>query len=143
ALFCLWFGWRFLSAPRALSGWNLKNQAVTGDQAVILERSCDLLSLMLIIGPTVLADHFVLALPIALWSIVCAGRQRQYLVGSGAWLVLAWSFRSICPINLAPLGLIILALARRQAFREGSPEMDVAPRLEGSSQERELVLTRD
>lgn len=114
AALCLWIGWRFFSAPNTFRRNGLPD-SISIDQSVICERACDLLSLLLIIGPTVLSDHYVLAIPIILWSYVLCRKNKQLPLYTGAFMALAWSFKSICPIRLEPVGLIILAMARRRA----------------------------
>ena len=119
-LIVLWFGWRFLTAPQAVrkqvDGFESSCvAALTIDQKVMIERSCDLISLMLIIGPSVLSDHYVMSIPVAIWTVLVAGRRHPWLVSTGVCCTLAWSLKSVVPIGVEPIGLLILALARRRS----------------------------
>jgi hypothetical protein len=113
--FVAWFGWKFLQ-PRTAKTVSHPDVETT----ILLDRYCDLLSLMLIIGPSVLADHYVMAIPISLWTLITsfkrAPARRPYgafaVAETGALLVLSWSFKSIVPVPLQPLGLVLLSLAR-------------------------------
>ncbi|HEY9716739.1 MAG TPA: glycosyltransferase family 87 protein [Trichormus sp.] len=119
-----WFAWRFFTAPQAVRKQEQAAPPVTPTdvaagvslsttQRVIVERSCDLISMMLIIGPSVLSDHYVMAIPISIWTAVTCNKRYRWLVVLGIACTLAWSTKSTLPISVEPLGLLLLALARR------------------------------
>jgi hypothetical protein len=119
-----WFTWRFFTAPQVVRKREqtaspttptdaTASVNVSTDQKVIIERSCDLISMMLIIGPSVLSDHYVMSIPISIWTAVTCGRRYRWLAVLGIACTLAWSLKSALPISVEPLGLLMLALARR------------------------------
>ncbi|MEN6356649.1 MAG: glycosyltransferase family 87 protein [Armatimonadota bacterium] len=48
----------------------------------------DILALALVLSPLVWEHHYVLAVPIVLWSIMCRHRRKPWLVGIGSLLIL-------------------------------------------------------
>jgi hypothetical protein len=119
-----WFIWRFFTAPQAVRSHEPEPAPTTAanataglnvsfDQKVSIERSCDLISMMLIIGPSVLSDHYVMSIPISIWTAVTCRKRYRWLAVLGIACTLAWSLKSALPISVEPLGLVLLALARR------------------------------
>ncbi|MCE5322992.1 DUF2029 domain-containing protein [bacterium] len=83
----------------------------------------DLLALALVLSPLVWEHHYVLAVPVILWAIICQHRRRPWLVGLGSMLILlppsfdVWPFSFHRIVGLAMLivsSLPVVDLAEHQ-----------------------------
>jgi hypothetical protein len=104
----MWFGWRILRRQR---GTAVSSGAKPTD--LLYDNACDLLSFGLLAGPTTLNHHYVLAIPIIIWTAIKAGLKRPFAVLWGTALVLGFQSHILSLMPLTPIGLIFLALARR------------------------------
>jgi hypothetical protein len=103
----LWFGYRI--ARRHL--WQ-KARTLNAVRDTFYDDVCDLLSFGLIGGPTTLNHHYVLAVPIILWTMIRSGKVSPFMTLLGTVLVINFQSHMTTWMPLAPVGLFLLALVR-------------------------------
>jgi hypothetical protein len=146
SLVAVWFAWRMIARHK-----RQKTQVGSGYATARAERTTnvfyddvsDLLSFGLLSGPTTLFHHYVLALPIILWTIVRSGVINPALVLFGCALIMCFQPHNMSYMYLAPVGLVLLALARGNESREsGKGEQIAKTELERKKDEATLVGAR-
>ncbi len=103
----LWFGYRI-----ARRHWLPKARSQNAVRDVFYDDVCDLLSFGLIGGPTTLNHHYVLAVPVILWTIVRSGKVSPFMTVLGTVLIINFQSHMTTWMPLAPVGLFLLALVR-------------------------------
>lgn len=74
---------------------------------VLIERACDLLSLLLLTGPSVLTHHYTIAIPIVIWTFRQGIKSAPILTVISVTLMLCPTPHNLCPFALQSLGLLI------------------------------------
>jgi hypothetical protein len=133
----LWFGWRILKRQRPVSEHGQETSQIDR----LYDNACDLLSLGLLAGPTTLNHHYVIAIPIILWTIVKAGFSRPFAVIWGTILILCFQSHVLSLMCLSPVGLVLLAYARREQGRLSSDAKPAAVAQTVEWESGELVST--
>jgi hypothetical protein len=104
-----WFGFRFYQRERAYSQ-SAKTPHIDSIRQYGTFIDCS--ALMLMVSPSVWEHHFVLALPMAIWTIARMGPRKPWLVGTGAVLLFVPPTFDIFPLSYHRLvGLLLLIAA--------------------------------
>lgn len=104
---CLFFAWRLISRQRAQ-----RSAKAVSKTYLLFDNACDFLSVGLLVGPTTLNHHYVLAIPVMLWTIVRSGLRAPFLVFVGCVMMSNFQSHLASLMTLAPIGLLLLASAR-------------------------------
>ncbi len=99
-----WVGWRIFKRYQATS-----NEA-RSDKPYYFAQAMDSLALALMLAPRVWEHHYVLTVPIALWGTAVAGKNRPWLVGTAAFLMLGLPTFDIYPLSYHRLAGLLLML---------------------------------
>jgi hypothetical protein len=80
--------------------------------ALFYDDCADLLSFGLLAGPTTLNHHYVMAIPIILWTVCKNGAIKPFQIIVGCLMMSNFQSRITNLMPFAPLGLLLLAHAR-------------------------------
>lgn len=80
---------------------------------VLIERACNVLSLLLLTGPSALSHHYAIAIPIVIWTFHQGLRSAPVLTVISVMLMLCSTPQNLCPFALQSLGLLIGTCVRK------------------------------
>jgi len=105
-----WFAWRMLS--RHLFNKETGQSVPVSRHINFYDDCSDLLSFGLLAGPTTLNHHYVLAIPIMLWTLARNNLRSPFQTLSGCLLITNFQSTITKMMFMTPFGLVLLALAR-------------------------------
>lgn len=130
----LWLAGRFWQREKVFA-----RRPDTGRQQTFryIGHAADAIAATLIIAPRVWEHHYVLAVPIIIWAAVGYGRERPWLIGLSAVLVLALPIFDIYPLSYHRLAGLLLLLAVTPA--KTLPNLTSAPVLTTTNEHKSLL----
>lgn len=131
----IWFAARI-----ARRHWLQKPRSQNAVRDVYYDDVCDLLSFGLIGGPTTLNHHYVLAVPVILWTLIRSGKVSPFMTVLGTVLIINFQAYIATWMPLAPVGLFLLALVRRGPVQQVS---DISKLQHGSVVQPIALVTKE
>ncbi|OGL40962.1 MAG: hypothetical protein A2043_11100 [Candidatus Schekmanbacteria bacterium GWA2_38_9] len=108
----VWFGIRFILRERMFHGIVNQDKLSINDKADFY-RICghvlDGIGIMLLLSPMVWEHHYIISLPIAIWSISIMGRDKPWQVGTSMFLIYVLPTFDVFPFSYhRVVGLVML-----------------------------------
>ena len=106
-LVLFWIGMRYFQREKILAGNNEKIEGI--EWFKFCGHAIDAIALVLMLSPLVWAYHYVLAIPIVIWSAATKGIKNPWKVGLAAFLMLGFPVFDVFPFSYHRIvGLVIL-----------------------------------
>lgn len=108
----MWYLWRFVARERAYKDAGVSavsSSGTTAYDAAMVGHSVDVIALALILSPSAWSHHYLISIPLAIWTVAVRGRQNPLLVGVALLLVLGLPTFNVFPFSFHRiLGLFLI-----------------------------------